>query len=61
MESEKKAEWSPHWPAETRIRLFGQMFEWSYRYLGDRSGSEKLTQSCYSSGAFLGEFAPGGV
>ena len=30
--------------AETRIRLFGQMFEWSYGYFDDRSGSEKLTQ-----------------
>jgi len=30
--------------AETRIRLSGQMFEWSYGYFDDRSGSEKLTQ-----------------
>jgi hypothetical protein len=30
--------------AETRIRLFGQMFEWAYGYFEDRSGNEKVTQ-----------------
>jgi len=34
----------PTGSAETRIRLFGQMFEWPYGYFDDRSGSEKLTQ-----------------
>ena len=29
--------------AEMSIRLVGQMFEWSYGYSDDRSGSEKLT------------------
>jgi hypothetical protein len=30
--------------AETPMRLFGQMVEWSYGYFDDRSGSEKLPQ-----------------
>jgi len=30
--------------AEISMRLFGQMFEWSYGDFDDRSGSEKLTQ-----------------
>jgi hypothetical protein len=30
--------------AETPICLFGQFVEWSYGYLDDRSGSEKLTE-----------------
>jgi hypothetical protein len=30
--------------AEMPMRLFGQMFEWSYGYFDDRSGSEKLTE-----------------
>jgi hypothetical protein len=30
--------------AESRIRLFGQMFEWAHGHFDDRSGSEKLTE-----------------
>jgi hypothetical protein len=30
--------------AETRIRLFSQIFEWSRGYFDDPSGSESLTR-----------------
>ena len=37
--------WTPSssWTPSTPSRLSGQMFEWSYGYFDDRSGSEKLT------------------
>ena len=48
MESEENGREALALPAlaEMTIRLFGQMVEWSYGYLDDRSGSEKLTQQC---------------
>jgi hypothetical protein len=38
---------APAGSAARSIRLCGQMFEWSYGYFDDRSGSEKLTAWCY--------------
>ena len=42
----RRSPWTPSsfWTPSTPSRLSGQMFEWTYGYYDDRSGSEKLTQ-----------------